>query len=312
MVVLTAKRLGYDTLCMTMGESKCDDILISSQICNDYGQEHTIYELNNGLYLMNFDEAIVGNGGTIMAPGYLHSYRLKSLYNFNNYGAIHSGDLGDLIMGGSLIGKIDDQTISLKDAMYGSVFLDGFTDTFKEREINRYKDQFHFNYYNRGLNSAGNGCIATQCFTECSSPFLDKDLAKLMFSVPYNELYNHKLYLRYLESFLPGACNYIWTGTGCKPNASGVVKRANYLKNVFFVKVLHKKKSMNPYDMWYSHNTDLQAYFKNLFNSGSWIAKKNPGLWADLNVRFSSKKVMDKSLACTLICLCNHYQLEIV
>lgn len=311
LVVLTAWKLGYRTLCITMGESNCPDIRISSEICNDFHLEHLIYELNNGLYLLDYDSAIIGNGGTILSPGYLHSFRLKSLVNFNELGAIHSGDLGDAILGGSLLKYVNQRNISLTEAMYGSEFLDGFTEEFKEKETKRYIDQYQFNYYNRGLNSAGNGCIATQCYTECSSPFVDKDLANLMFKIPYELVKDHKVYIDYIKTYLPEACDYVWDGIGCKPDSSAIKKRIIYLTRAFRFKVLKNTASMNPYEKWFENNKELVNMFEDIFSSGDFIRNINSKLYNDLKKRYASKRVMDKSLVCTLISLINKYGIDV-
>lgn len=310
-VILTAAKLGYKTTCLTMGEANCPDIQIASKICNDFNLEHIVYELNNGMYLLDYDSANIGNGGTIMSPGYLHSYRLKSLVNFDTFGAIHSGDVGDAVLGGSLLKYVKQKDISLTEAMYGSCFLDGFSEEFKDKEIKRYIDQYQFNYYNRGLNSAGNGCIATQCFTECSSPFIDKELADLMFQVPYMLLKDHKLYIDYLKTYLPEACDYVWDGIGCKPNSSALKKRAIYLARAFKYKIFHNVASMNPYDKWFKINKELVGYFDDIFYSGEFIKNDQPDLWKNLVKRYDSNRFMDKSLSCTVIRLIEMYKLDI-
>ncbi len=311
LVIMLADKLGYKTLCLTMGESTCDDVKISSAICDKHKWEHLVYEMNNGLYLLDYDSAIVGNGGTILSPGYLHSYRLKSLVNFDEYGAIHSGDVGDLVLGGSYLNCYNDGRIDLTLAMYGSLFLDGFTQEFKDVETNRYADQYQFHYYNRGLNSAGNGCIATQCFTECSSPFIDKELLDLMFSVPYKLLINHKIYIDYLKRFLPEACEFVWDGIGCRPDASGIRKWLIHYIRAFKVRILKKNLTMNPYEKWYKNNPELEEMFNGILEEGEWICNHNEKLYEDITKRFKSNALMDKSLSSTLIKLINMYGIKV-
>lgn len=309
LVIMLAEKLGYKTLCLTMGESNCSDVSISSEICDKQKWEHVIYELNNGIHLLDYDRAIVGNGGTILSPGFLHSYRLKSLLNLDEYGAVHSGDVGDVVLGGSYLNYYNDKGINLLQAMYGTTFLDGFTQDYKMNEINRYTDQYQFYYYNRGLNSAGNGCIATQYFTECSSPFIDKELLDLMFSVPYKLLKDHKIYIDYLKDFLPEACEFVWDGIGCRPDASKMKKWIMHYVRAFESRILKKNLTMNPYEKWYKNNTEIEELFNGIFRDGEWINNYNEKLYEDLKKRFSSSSLMDKSLSCTLIRLINMYEI---
>lgn len=309
LVLLTALRLGYNSLCLTMGESGCADIRIASKICHDYKLEHLIYELDNGVFLCDIDHAIEANGATILYPGFAHTYRMKSLINFSGFGSIHSGDLGDLVLGGSLVGN--EKKIDITSAMYGSNYLDGFSGKFKNDELTRYTDSFHFNYYNRGLNSAGNGCFAAHFYTECSSPFIDKSLCDLMFSVPRDLIKEHKIYFDYMSKYLPEACNYIWEHTGCKPGAGKIKRYIVRWKQRIKFRIFKQTVSMNPFEKWYRENPTIKQYFDEIFNDSDEIKKGDIELYNDLCTRFHSSRVMDKSLACFVVAFIKKYNIQL-
>ena len=311
LVLFMAKRLGFDTLCITMGEAGCPDILISSKICDKLRQEHLVYELNNGIFLLDFDSALIANGGTILSPGFLHSFRLSSLANLNGYGLLHTGDLGDLILGGSFLSCESGGTIDISTKIYATSFIDGFSDEFKKCETNRYDNQATFNYYNRGLNSAGNGCFAAQFFTECSAPFIDKELLNIISKTSKAELIDHKLYINYMKKFLPNSCEFIWEATGCKPTESNFRRQLVRYRRGFNRRILHKNDSMNPFEYYYDHNPSIRNYFEQIYNSGKTMLKNNLSVKRYVETRWTSNRVMDKSLSITLILLMKKYGVKL-
>ncbi len=308
-VLFMANRLGYKTTCFTMGESNCNDIKIASKICHDLKLEHLVYELDNGNFLFNIDAAIEANGATILYPGFAHTFQMNSLINFNDFGSVHSGDVGDAILGGSLVGNQTE--IDIRSAMYGTDYIDRFSEEFKETEKHRYSDSFRFNYYNRGLNSAGNGCFATHYYTECSSPFVDRELCNVCFSIPESQIKNHKVYLDYLKRYLPDSCNYIWEKTACKPGAGRLKRYIVKWKQRIQLHIFRQSVSMNPFEKWYRENPDIKAYFDHIFKDAETIKKDNSVLYEDLVKRFNSSRVIDKSLACEAVAFIKKYNVKL-
>ncbi len=310
-ILFISVALGFQSTCITMGESQCKDLRISSEICDSLRQEHIIYELNNGLYLDDIESAIESNGGTILWPGFAHCYRLLSNINLDGYGAVHSGDLGDAVLGGSLVGRTADHKISIDSLLYSSKFIDGFSESFKQREIERYPDQYHFNYYNRGLNSAGNGCFAAQRFTECSSPFISKEMINISFHIPQKNLQNHRLYIDYMKKFLPHACDFIWEKTGCRPGTGEIRKYAvSWLRKVQH-HLLHKSISMNPFDKWYRENIEMRNYLDRNYRNSIRVIEGNKLLQEAVTEKYKSKYVMDKTLACLLLRTIDYYDIDL-
>lgn len=306
-IFFKAYELGYKFTCLTMGESNCQDIRISSNICNDYKQEHLIYELNNGLYLNNIKSAIIANGGSIMWPGFAHGFRIKSFLDLREYGLIHSGDLGDAILGGSL--NVNTKTVVFDSLLYGSVKA-GVSNKFVKDEIDRYPNQTIFNYYNRGINSAGNGCFGSQQFTEASSPFVSRELLNLMFSLPYDVASNHKIYFKYLKKYMPDACHFIWDHTGCKPGTNRFLVELSKWKRRIDHKILKKDDSMNPYEKWYRNNREFRQYLSDVYSfiDRNVLEKYIP--FEEVEKRVGDGSCMDKMLVCELAFLIQYYNIQ--
>lgn len=311
-LLFKACQLGYKTTCITMGEANCTDIRISSQICDDLNQEHLIYELNNGLYLSDIESAVEANGGTIMWPGFAHGYRLRQLIDLRGYGAIHSGDLGDVILGGSYYEGSEKNNINRidlrKDVLaYGRGFIGQFSNQFREEEINRYSNKVLFNYYNRGVNSAGNGVFATHYYTEGSSPLISKSILNLMFSLPYEYTKEHKLYFEYLKEYMPKACEYIWEHSGCKPGAGYLQKEFVKWKRRISYRVFHKFSSMNPYDKWYGNNKALRDYLDEVYSDINNMSYVSDSILQVIKRKYRSNNTLEKTLACVAVTVLKKY-----
>lgn len=314
-LLFKACQLGYETTCITMGEANCADIRIASQICNDLKKEHLIYELNNGLYLSDIDSAVEANGGNIMWPGFAHGYRHRCLTNLAPFGAIHSGDCGDIILGGSLYEGpnklLKGQFNITRDVVaYGKKFEGRFSEEFIECESNRYENQVLFNYYNRGVNSAGNGVFATQFFTEGSSPFMDRGVLDLMYKIPYEYTKKHKCYFEYLKKYMPEACNYVWEHSGCKPGAGFLQLECVKWKRRFNYRILHRIVSMNPYDKWYRNNVEFRSYLEKIYGDINFISGISEDMISLIRKKYSSNSTIDKTLACVAIRVLVNYGLD--
>ena len=266
-VAFVADGLGYEQDFFTMGESGCLDIRISSEIAKELNGKHMVLQLGNGYYLLTPQMAIQGNGGTITYPGFMHLYELFNSVSLREYGSIITGELGDVVFGGS---KNEYHNVPI-NLSYGA-FLQGinaeyyYSEGFREALKGKYKDAYSFVFYNRGLNSACNGWLASNYFTESSSPFIDKDFLVFMYSIPPKFKAESQFYIDWMKRYYTKACDYKWTTTRTKPNASSAVKFLS--KAIVFSKVRFFKQnlSMNPYSLWIKNNPKLQSLIQRSFS----------------------------------------------
>lgn len=266
-VAFIANELGYEQLFITIGESGCLDEKVSTQIARDLKAEHLILHLDHGGYLLDTKPAILGNGGMILYPGFLHLYSLFDKLNLTDYGSIHTGELGDIVFGGSksdCIGK----KVNIMDGAFSGAYLRerNFSDLFKSKINKKYKDSFSFVFNNRAFNSALNGWLASYYYTESSSPFMDKEFMEFCDSITKNNRENSKIYIDWMEKYHPRMCNYLWTTTRTKPNAKGSMKKLKKALTAFRVRVLREQLSMNPYDSWRKSNIGLETMINKIIS----------------------------------------------
>ncbi len=257
-VAFVANSLGYKQFFVTIGETGCLDETVSNQIANSMNSEHIFLHLDGGDLLLQPEKCVISNGGTITCPGFLHLYSLFEKLNFDSFGAVHTGEVGDLLFGGSK-NEYAGKSVNILDGAFSHFHDDEkyYSESFKNRILKMYNDSYMFITLNRGLNSACNGWFASYYYSESSSAFLDKDFLLFILSVPSKYKKDSKFYIDWMRKYQTNACDYIWTSTRTKPTANHISKFIVKLYKVFRTKVLKKQLSMNPYAYWRKINPEI-------------------------------------------------------
>jgi asparagine synthase (glutamine-hydrolysing) len=214
-------------------------------------------------------------GGNVLYYGLAHSYSLYKLIDFSNLGIIHTGQLGDAVIGTIIKNYSKDSLHKL-----GYAYSDTCVDHVKTEAV-------HFSgfpeletsaLYQRGINGANNGLLSEQDFSETMSPFYNVDFFSYCLSIPLNARMRHHIYKKWILKKHPGAAAYIWEASKMKINQSTVYIRIgnkripfHQLPASFLRKVGLKKKpgqtkqNMNPLDYWYTINADIKSFQDNYF-----------------------------------------------
>lgn len=309
-VAFVANELGYEQFFATMGESGCMDEVVATKIARDLKSEHVMLHLDNGNYLKCVKTAVKGNGGCIAYPGFAHLYSLFNSVNLNEYGQIITGEIGDVIFGG---GK--EQYKGKNTAFFDGAFAPlnslatKINDEFREYELNRYSDAYMYIFYNRVLNSALNGWLASYRYTESASPFLDKDFMEYMIKIKSSELKNSNIYVSWMEKYHPQMCKYRWTTTRTKPNDSRIKKLIVKICIVIGSRIRPNGYSMNPYELWMSENESLRKEMDKIIFKNSKFMQTNSFMRELYNAVLESKKVFNKLMLVTLLETIEEYQI---
>jgi len=100
MNVCYARKLGYkDILNITFSQSNYLDERIAKKIASDWGYSFLFYSSDNGNYLKDIDNPILVNDGLVLYSGAAHALKMESMINWDRYGLLHTGQLGDAVMG---------------------------------------------------------------------------------------------------------------------------------------------------------------------------------------------------------------------
>jgi len=97
MTVCCAHELGFtEQLNITFSQPNYQEGDIASQIASSMKHNWMFTSLDNGLFLHNLDSITRITGGNVLYNTVAHAYSMFSLLNFEDFGLLHTGQLGDL------------------------------------------------------------------------------------------------------------------------------------------------------------------------------------------------------------------------
>lgn len=288
---LMARTLGFEKIIgYTYGYPGSSDVTIASNIGKDNFYGHLQYHLNNGDF---FSENILENYITpidglvhFTASAIIHNV-MKGV-NFEPYGVMHSGQLGDIVFGSFFKPKYDllanKDKIGLtgfvrkKDMMNKISFLD---EMLKEHQ---FSDTEVFSFEQRVVNGTLFGDNVFSNFVDQTSPFFDLDLLKYSFTIPDKFKKQQQIYFLWLKEKFPQILNYKWEKIDLKPNNNFNLKYGRIMKKY----VNGGKKyfnlrynSMNPIGNWLKENPLILKRFDELYQENIDLVR-DPELKKDL------------------------------
>lgn len=255
---------------------------IARQIASDYNCQHIFFSLDNGNYLSNIDEGILATQGMTTYRPILSARMVWKQIQMDRFGFVHSGLLGDTIIGGYCIDKCQ------ADDRFHSPFEFALQLNAKNRMILTapYKDDFlplferildwipmkkllsipseKYVLDNRYINGLMQSALGTRDLTVLSSPYVCKNLLKFIFLFPSELRKNHELYFTWMKHYMPEATRYLWENTNLKPVYGKLnLKPHDSIVNIYrwLDRVIHPKKpesSRNPYRYWMKYNNKIQ------------------------------------------------------
>lgn len=312
MTVWVANKEGYNDLVVyTFSQSDYLDEKIAKKIASELKNEFIFKSLDNGIYLIKNDmvrRQVEINFGNVLYSGNAHVRSFADLINFKNFGLVHTGQLGDVIVG----------TYSSKPFHLTNFnFLTGSYSTFLKDKLkniklnNIYKNEEKFKMYNRGFNGILQGNLPFQEYTEVVSPFLDIDFFNFCMKIPLKYRYNHKIYFKWILKKYPKAAKYKWE----KINAKITTPLLNIFgrkipltqiipkitKKLFYKSSINSKYNMNPFDYWYRKNPELKEYFDMKFYENKKTFDVQKELLEDAERLYNNGNVIEKTQVLTLL-----------
>lgn len=308
MTVWVAHEMGYvDQTHMTYSQSGYLDFSVAQQIAVDLHHDFLFKPLDGGDFIERyaFSPEITYGSGTLIGSG----ISLEKLINYDDFGLVHTGQLGDVILGTYLERPEYNRKHKISDGAYSQEIIERLQNY---EFVNDYEDSEMFRIYNRGFEGIGQGLLTFQENTESCSPFTDVDFMEFCFSLPLNLRYGHKIYFDWILRKYPGAAEYVWEKTGKKieaftnkeythwnvagyriPSISnpefprwlkgsilrrlGLRKKGQKSKTVVFA----SPHGMSPIDYWYMTNPRLKSFMDSFWNDNKYIIT-DPKLFKDM------------------------------
>ena len=299
MTVWVAHEMGYtDQLNITYSESGYLDFSIAQEIATDLHHDWLFKPLDGGDCIREIDDVSSITYGSANFFGLAHGLSMEKLINYDDFGIIHTGQLGDVIIG-----------TYLKKMQYGQFpkITDGaYSEELRER-IESYKFKYDyedaelFMMYNRGFCGIAQGLLTFQENSESYSPFTDVDFFEFCYSIPLELRFNHKIYFDWILDRYPQAAVYIWENTRAKitrfenhkqrtmyvlgyevPHFSERAAFKRYLRGFILRRLGLQKKgakrktitlaskfNMSPIDYWYNTNPFLRSFMQSYWSANS-------------------------------------------
>lgn len=315
-----AHEMGYtNQLNSTFSQSDYLDETIPKQIAADLKHEWIFKALDNGLFLEDVDEVTEITGGNVLYYGLAHGLSLYKYINFSNLGVLHSGQLGDVIIGTYSSSNFHSNTFDIKSGAFSEKFINRIDFT----KINtNYENEEMFKIYQRGFSGINTGLLVAQEFTETMSPFCDVDFLEFALSIPVELRFNHKLYKKWISINYPKAGNYIWEKTKTKPLekmkwkiGGRTISLHNFPSRVFrklgiTKDAINTKNHMNPLDYWYKTNGELRSFVNTYFNENIDSLKNEKELSNDLSDLFTNGLMSEKVQVLSLLSFIKKMELE--
>jgi len=306
MNVMEANKQGYKTHNFCFSQSNYADHTIAEEISKDLNNIFSFIALDNADYLTEMDENINIYDGQIFYLASAHyNYTLNNL-NTDNYGLIHTGQIGDGVLGGF---------VSANQPDYSTILLSKkLTAHLPDIDLGNYSSEETFKLANRVFNvTVAGSYVSVHHQTYLVSPFLDPEFISLCLSLSPSLKKESKIYFDWINEFKPEIAKYKWEKTGFKPDAVWKKTLSQYtkkIKNTYYSKTnqLHKT-SMNPYDYWYNNNPEIVAFFDSNYKKHIDLITDNA---LNENTRFLFEKgnTIEKSLVLTLVHAINKYNLK--
>lgn len=309
---------------ITYSQTGYHDELIPKKIANDLKRHWIFKSLDNGLSIKdNIDEIININDGQVLyyGPGQVND--IFENLNDNKLGVIHTGMLGDVVVGTFFKEKNQELKFNVIDGAYSKKLIDKLKKNLELKDIRSYQNQEIYNFYNRGFNGANLGSPLTfQEKTESYSPFYDVDFLEFCLTIPVEKRWNNYIYDKWVITKYPDATNYLHNGIrkiGEQSVNINIFGREIKVKEIIpkgikyvFKKIgilntqLNTKNHMNPLDYWYNNNLELKNYLNNYFDEN--IEKiKDKELKEDCIYLYKKGNTIEKTQVLTLLGIFKKY-----
>ena len=301
MTVWVAHQMGYtDQLNITFSQSGYLDFSVAQQIAIDLHHDWLFKPLDGGDCINLIDKITPITYGSANFFGLAHGKSMEDLINYEPFGIIHTGQIGDAIIGTFFKKNEFNPEYKMGQSAYSLELIERLSD-YKIQED--YHNEEIFCLYTRAFTGANQGLLTFQENSESCSPFIDVDFLEFCYKIPLNLRFGHKIYFDWILQKYPEASEYVWEHTGKKiksfenkefkytqvmgkklpmpgnPEFRGWLK-GSILRRLGLRKkgqkpktiVLVSKNNMNPVDYWYNTNPRLKEFMDNYWdNHNHWI-----------------------------------------
>lgn len=261
----------------------------------------------SGDLLLSIDESIRVGEGLYMYFGAAVLRNFFQKLNKKNIGIIHSGQIGDVILGCFSETKKDRFRSLQKVDMHSKLLADKFDNIFDfDNYVKEFSDREIYSIYNRGFRGVNSASpLVFQQFTETISPFCDVDFCEFCLTIPIEKRLNNYIYDKWILSKYPEAAKFKHNGTrvigGKFNNIKDIVEKINR-KTSKMLGLWNKNaiRSVTPINVW-SNNENVKKGLQEYFDNNISLLNENTELQNDCRLMFEKGTALEKNQVLTLI-----------
>lgn len=307
MVIWYATKNNYYPLLINFSESGSLDETIARKMARDMKLEMVFFALDNGVYLYKtLPEIIKLNDGNTIFNGSAHLYNFLNKLNFSSLGLLHTGQIGDAVLGSFL--KETKHTVpnykSVRYYCYSKKLLPKLESFLQKNIFCNYDNDELMGFHLRAYNGAYNGYRIIENYTEYSSAFMHPDFIDFSLKVEPKLRYRRKIYIEWCKHYARPVYLYPWTSKAGLPAYSPdflgkAIKGARLFKQKIFG--ISRTSSMNPEGYWWKHNPAIKKYFDDTYKSSILFLGNHKELYEDCRSLFTDGNLTEKALVLTLL-----------
>lgn len=285
------------------------DHTISRKIAAYLGEGYKLFPFD-GRYLCNIQENTALQNGLIDYENSGHFNEALKSIDFSSLGLIHSGQIGDGVLG-SLLTAPNNPAPKPSSGASSHKLLPKIS-KFVEQIQKSYEGEELFLLKNKVFNGVNSGSWVSEHHSYLVSPFMDVDFMETCLSIPPAMKYYERIYIDWLKQYHPAATKFRWERTKLKPNYKWKTKAGeliNMAEAVLLKKILKKEylTNMAPIDYWYRHNPTIQQCMRHHFTNHYYLLDSYPELQKDAEHQFKRGSVTEKTHVLTLLEAINQY-----
>jgi len=302
MTALIAYKMGYrDQILLNFSEKGYADEIISKQIAKAYQMELIQIELK-AQSLNSIQDVVSVNDGLTVYTGCSHVFSILDGIGDINNGMIHTGMIGDAVMG-SFLSKPVETKPQINDGMYSTKISKRVEDFLKKQLLN-YPTEELYKFYNRAFMGANNGCLYLDLIGETSTPFLNSAFLSYAYSIPLKYKFKENIYIEWIKTLHPDIARFTWESIGGKPTNNANLRLFYRYKRALMKRLPIStmwKNTMSPEQYWYDSNLNIKKTLDENFTENIHLIESYAELHSDALTLYNQGNITEKTQVLTLL-----------
>ncbi|MEA4936263.1 hypothetical protein SDC9_90343 [bioreactor metagenome] len=277
------------------------DEVIAKEIANAYNMPLIQVSLTSD-GLLAIDDVVAVNDGLTVYSAIGHVFEAIKGVSDTQIGIVHTGILGDAILG-SYLSKKKEVKPKITDGLFSTGLLSKAA-SILEKSISRYQNEELYKLYNRAFLGINTGFLYFDLIAETSSPFLNPDFISYAYSIPKKLKYRERIYIDWIKKRHPEYTRFVWESIGGKPNNNNLIRIIYRLKRAIMKRLPIKnmwRNNMTPEQFWYDENPMIKQYLDNYFSLHISDIAFEPKLINDMTQLYYDGNITEKTQVLTLL-----------